>query len=104
MGLYEVEVSRAAESDLLGIGKYISIRFHDSMTAMRMLKILETEIEKLRHRPLSSAVVRDELLGAKGYRTVKVKSYLIFYRIDDQSNTVVIIRILRERRNWRQIL
>ena len=40
----------------------------------------------------------------KGYRSIKVKNYVIFYVIHEENNTVILHRFLYSKMDWANIL
>lgn len=62
--------------------------------ADRYLNLIFDEIEYLAENPTSG---KDYSHIRKSYRCARVKSHLIFYRINNDEDTLEVIRILHER-------
>ena len=101
---YSVLVSAPTENDLRDIVRYISAQLLDPMTAAKMMDAIEAAIAVLVDMPQKFPLVTDERLASMGYRKFIVKSYMVFYTIDDKSNVVNIIRIVYARRDWLRLL
>lgn len=71
---------------------------------MTLLDEIDLEISSLSQMPQRYALVSDKLLSAWGIRYVKVKNYLAFYTISDETATVHIVRFLYGKSNWRVLL
>jgi plasmid stabilization system protein ParE len=48
--------------------------------------------------------VPDEYLAEKGIKFVMIKNYMMFYTINEDEKTVIVIRFLYGRRDWKNIL
>ena len=97
---YRVLISAPAENDLRDIVRYISAQLLAPMTAAKMMDAIEGLVDMPQKFPL----VTDERLATMGYRKFIVKSYIVFYTIDEKSTVVDIIRIVYARRDWLQLL
>lgn len=104
MANYRVEVSEATENDIIEIVRYIASQLSAPITALHMMELLEEAMEDLSDMPQRCAQVADEHLSQMGYRKLLVKSYVIFFSIDEKDKVVDIERILYGRRDWFQIL
>ena len=54
--------------------------------------------------PQRYELVNDNYLRGKEFRKCLVKNYIIFYKIHEESKTVMVHRILHTRQNWMDIL
>jgi len=54
--------------------------------------------------PQRYGLVNDNYLRGKEFRKCLVKNYIIFYKIHEESKTVMVHRILHTRQNWIDIL
>lgn len=104
MAKYRVEVSEPAQRDLRDIVKYISAQLSAPMTAVKIMDAMEESIGDLASMPQKCPLVTDERLAHMGYHKLVVKSYIIFFTIDEKSKIVDVERILFARRNWLRIL
>ena len=104
MDCYKVSVSDPAEDDLRDIARYISIKLASPATALNMVDAIDKAIDNLEEMPERYPFVPDDRLAAMGYRTRRVKNYLIFFIINKKEHEVDVARILYARRNWINIL
>ena len=104
MAKYKIAVSEPAENDLRDIVRYISSQLSAPITALRMMDTIEEAIAGLSDAPKKYPVLSDDRLQAMGYRKLLIKNYIIFFSIDDNSNTVNVERILYARRDWLHML
>ncbi|GHU80142.1 hypothetical protein AGMMS49992_32890 [Clostridia bacterium] len=101
---YCVVITQPAERDLLDIDYYITVNFMAPDTAVNIITLIRDEVLKLSYHPLKHPLVQDSFLAQYGYRLLVVKSYNIFYTINDGESIVYIERILSDRRDWVNIL
>ncbi len=104
MSKYSVDVTDPAKQDLMDVVRHISAQLSAPQASLDMFELLVSELQSLEINPKRYALLRDERLAARGYRILPVKNYLIFYKIDDASRLVYIVRILYGRRDWATLL
>lgn len=104
MASYRIITSNEANQDLRDIYRYIARVLKEPSIADNLLDKIETGILSLAELPLRHNVVKDERLGQKGIRKLLIGNYLIFYVVDEDNQTVQIVRILYARRDWVNIL
>lgn len=89
------KISKKAGEDLENIWLY-TLENWSLEQADRYISLLFEEIEYLCKKPNSGV---DYTTTRKGYFCSKVKSHLIFYKINISKNELQVIRILHERMN-----
>jgi len=87
------KISLLASKDLENIWLYTFKKWSIEQ-ADRYLNLIMDEIEYVAQKPGSGF---DFSLVRKDYYRTKIKSHIIFYRIDKKNNIVEIIRILHQR-------
>lgn len=87
------KISLLASQDLKNIGLY-TFENWSMEQADRYLNLIMDEIEYVAKKPDSGF---DFSSVRKGYYRTRIKSHIIFYRIDQKNETVEIIRILHQR-------
>lgn len=92
-----VELTRAAEADLLDVWLYIAS--DDSAAADHQLEHFSRVFELLTTQPLMG-MDRSALLQS-GVRSFAVDHYLVFYRADE---TITVLRVLHGARDWIALL
>ena len=101
---YQVRITKTAENDLNSAADYIEFNLLNPQAADNLLDKAEEVIGKLSASPKAHRLVDDPVLRDWGIRFVAVNNYLAFYKIDEESKIVYIIRFLYGRRNWADIL
>jgi plasmid stabilization system protein ParE len=102
--MYLIKVTEPAEQDIQEAIDYISMNLQNRMAAVRLLDDLEEVISSLKDMPSRHPLVDDESLAEHNIRFCPVQSYLMFYAVREEIQTVVIERFLYGRRNWNTIL
>lgn len=100
MAKYRVDLSEPAEKDLMDIVKYIASQLSAPISAYRMMEVFEEALAGLSDTPQRYPLVADERLSQMGYRKLIVKSYIVFFSVDQKNKVVDIERILYGRRDW----
>ncbi len=93
---YQVELSRTAQADILGIIRYIRTELGEPQIAGTMYGLLKEHIRSLASLPERSAVVDIPKLGV---RRLPVKNYSVFYLADSTRQVVHIVRVMYSGRN-----
>ncbi len=65
---------------------------------------MEVEIRNLDDMPLRHSIERDEQLKLRNLRKLIVDNYLVFYMVNEKTETVFIIRVLYARRDWMNLI
>lgn len=63
--IYEVILSPAAESDLLGIADYIRLQLQEPIVAVNLIKRLKKAVLSLETMPMRHPLAADEYIAAK---------------------------------------
>ena len=102
--VYNIVLTRRAKDDIIDIGDYISYTLQEPETARKLVKGLRKSISTLKELPQRFEVIGDIALSSQGIHCMPFKNYYIFYEIVDMMETVIVLRIGYNRRNWRGIL
>ena len=102
--MYHILITEPAERDLHDAAKYIAIELRNRIAADRLLDDVDKAIYSLEEMPSRHALVSDETLASVGIRFFPIHNYLVFYAIREEPKTVVIERILYNRRDWITVL
>ena len=101
---YKILVSKTYHKDLRDIIHYIYHNLDAPITASTLLDEIESTVSNLSTMPHRYGLVDDAYLRHKEFRKCLVKNYTIFYKVHEESKTVMVHRILHARQNWIDIL
>lgn len=104
METYKILVSEIYHRDLRDSVYYISHNLDAPFTALDLLDDIEHAVSSLTTMPHCYGLIDDDYLRHKEFRKCLVKNYIIFYKIHEESKTVMIHRILHVRQNWITVL
>lgn len=101
---YNVQISEPAKNDLKETLLYIANILKAPQAAENLYSPANEVFNSLSEFPKRNSLIDRRLLGLSNIRYALVKNYIAFYTVDDNSNTVTIIRFLYNRREWKNIL
>ncbi len=103
MSNYRIRLSPRARDNIIDIGDYISHTILEPLTSKRFIKDMKHSILSLRQFPYRYPTINpnDNRLDI---RCMPFKNFYIFYTIDDTTQTVTILRVGYNKRNWTHIL
>ena len=90
---WKIEYADQAKQDLRSIYEYIAFTLLEKGTAADLYKEIVTEINSLDMMPKRYPLYHDEPWNSRGVHFLTVKDYLIFYLVNDEAETVSIVRI-----------
>lgn len=102
MKKYDIEYSKEAKQDLIGIKQYIKYNLQEPETAQSLILKIREEISNLKNNPEIHSVIDDDIIRKQEIRKLIVDNYIVFYRI--KNNNIEIVRIMYGRRNWINLL
>ena len=104
MEKYKVIIQQSAEYDLNSIVEYIAISLKEKEIAIKLYKKIKEGINSLQASPGRCAIVDEKRLKSMGIRRLLVDNYSVFNYVDNSNNTVHILRILYNKRNWKKLI
>ena len=104
MDKYKIQFSKDARKDLIDNYIYIKYNLQEPVISRKLITKIRGEIDKLKDNPAIHAVIKDEIIKKREIRKVKVNNYIVFYRVEENTKIVKIVRIMYARRNWLNIL
>lgn len=102
--IYKLVVSKPAEKDLADILQYISKDLSAPKAASDFLDEVLKCYDNVSANPLMYALCDNDRLKNKKYRKAIIKNYIMFYRVDETSDTVYIMRFIYGRRDYINLL
>ena len=101
---YQVHITSTAEHDIMRAADYIEFTLKNPDAVDNLLDAATEQIDSLADLPQKFRLVDDPVLASWGIRFVKINNYLAFYTIDEEKQTVIIVRFLCQKSNWTSIL
>ena len=99
---YQVLTTSRALEDIRELLEYIQTSFAEPQIAACMKEAILDAIDSLSEFPLRNPISQDETLHPQGIRKMMVKNYYIIYHVVGES--VIILRVLYNRREWQDLL
>ena len=93
---YKLIISKEAQNELDKIIEYIALHLCNLKAAADLLDQLEKKYLKIIENPYMYSLSNDFKLNNMGYRIVKVKNYILLYRIAEDSHEIRIGGIFYE--------
>jgi len=100
MAKYNLKIYPAALADLSDIIDYLNTLSPE--TATSCYDMIVEKIGSLAENPERCPIAKDTQLRLRGYRTLFVNKYIVFYIVEN--STVKILRILHARRQYERII
>lgn len=100
---YKLHETREAVEDVAGMAEYIVRRFANPDAALSFLNQYDKEVQRLMNFPFGYRGVSFEY---RGYE-IRIKSfdtYNIFFTVDIEEGRVYVLRVLKDRQDWKTIL
>lgn len=101
---YDYALTLSAEQDLDEILDYISVKLLNPDAASGFVNALESKIEEICMTPQIGSIVDNDFIKRNDVRLAHVKNYLIYYIVDELKKSIVILRIVLNRRNQEDII
>ena len=104
MDEYRIIISDLAKQDIVNTSVYIANEFQEPAVAAKITGAMLDAIFTLENMPDRIGLVKSERLAEKGIRPLHIKNHTVFFRIDESTKIVDIIRVLYSRRDWASLL
>jgi toxin ParE1/3/4 len=98
--MYKIKIYKTAQQDLREIVEYLNSLSPDA--AIKYYDLILEKIGSLVHMPERFVLAKDIGLRLRGYRTMVVNNYIVFYSI--KGDLVQIRRIVYGRRQYETLL
>jgi toxin ParE1/3/4 len=100
---YNILRTDKANDQLFDVIQYIAANAGANI-ALQYLDKLETAVMNLADFPYSGTVPRYSILKKQGYRVLIVERHLIFYKVDEEKQTVMIHAVVDGRQEYRNLV
>ncbi|MDR1701237.1 MAG: type II toxin-antitoxin system RelE/ParE family toxin [Sporomusaceae bacterium] len=97
---YKIKIFPAAQNDLREIVDYLNTFSRE--TALKYYDLIIEKINTLKKMPERCPLLKDSQLRLRGYRTLLLENYIVFYVIN--RDTIEIRRILFAKRQYKWLL
>jgi len=101
---YKLIISSDAHDDINDITGYIAGELKSPQATAHFLDDVEASYRRIVDKPHIYSLCNDSRLLRMGYRKIVIKNYLILYRIDEDSTTVYVVRVVYGGRNYVEML
>lgn len=101
---YQVHITSTAEHDIMRAADYIEFVLKNPDATNNLLDTATEQIGSLSDLPQKFRLVDDPVLASWGIRFVIINNYFAFYIINEEKQTVIIVRFLYKKSNWSSIL
>jgi len=101
---YQIHITSTAEHDIMRAVDYIEFTLKNPDAADNLLDVATEQINALSNLPQKFRLVDDAVLASWGIRFIIINNYLAFYTIDEERQTVIVVRFLYQKSNWTSIL
>ena len=101
---YKVEIQPLALRDMTDSVTYIADKLKNPIAAERLAERLVEGIESLSELPTRCPPHLSPRPLKREYRKLRVDSYLIFFTVSEEEETVTVARVLYARRNLDRLL
>ena len=101
--MFKIKETKEAKQDLKKLAAYIIYSLKNVQAANSFLDYYSKQAKSLTIFPFGYRGIR---LWYQGYE-IRIKpfsTYNIFYAVDNKSNQITILRVLKDRQNWETIL
>ena len=96
--------TKIAELDIDQSYTYIKDSLEAPMAAEKLFSELYEKINEVLENPYKRALVQDKYLASLGIRSINVKNYVLYYKIDEEQNLINFLRFLHQLRDRINIL
>jgi hypothetical protein len=106
--VYKTIFSKIFYEDVNKCHKYIKGTLEAPVAAENLKIELLEKMEYIKEKPYSRPLVQDKYLAFLGLRSIKVKNYLLFYKIveneDNNEKSIHVFRFMYSKRDWVNII
>ena len=102
--MFNLIFSEKINNDIVSTLKYISEVLEAPRTAEVHYDELVKTYDKLQENPFRRPLVQNEYLAVNEIRSINIKNYVLFYKINEDENSIFLYRFLYCKRDWINIL
>ncbi|GHU48321.1 hypothetical protein FACS1894200_05150 [Spirochaetia bacterium] len=102
--MYRVAYSKLIDADFDSSYEYIKERLEAPRAAEKLFDEIINKLDYICKTPFTRPLVQDSHLASLGIRSIKIKNYVLYFSVDEETNTINALRFLYNKRNWIEIL
>ena len=102
--MYQLAYSKLIDADFDSSYEYIKEKLEAPRAAEKLFDELINKLDYICKTPFTRPLVQDKHLASLGIRSIKIKNYVLYFSVDEESNTINALRFLYNKRNWIKIL
>ena len=102
--MYKVFITDYAQRDLDAIVEYIAVRLSSPAAAHDLIEEVNKCYSYLRSNPFIYAKSTDARLEKEGYRKALINNYILFFKVLENENEVIVYRIIYGARDYQKLL
>lgn len=104
MKKYNIDLTNLAKSQLISIKHYIENELNTPQTANKLIDSIENSILSLETFPDRYPIISESPWNGEGVRKFVVKNYIIYYKVFDKLQKVIILAIVNEKKDQKNEL
>lgn len=101
---FDVIITPDAENDLIEIRNYIIYKICEPEIAIRYIRRIKRDLQKLSTMALSIKIEDEEPLHSFGIRKMIVENYYAYYEVNEEFNEVYVLDIIYKGRDQLEAL
>lgn len=102
--MYNLQFLPLAQSDLVGIVRYIADDLHNKEAAQKLADEIIKATETLTDFPYAFPAYTAIRPTKNEYRKLIVQNYMIFYTVDEKTKTVTVSRVVYAKRDYDKLI
>ena len=102
--MYKLEILPIATEDIENIIHYISCDLSNISATKKLRDLIINSFNNILEFPYGVSAYQPSINLKNEYRGYRVKNYIIFYTINEEENTITIVRVLHKKMHISSVL
>jgi plasmid stabilization system protein ParE len=102
--MYLLAFPKQIDIDFDSCYEYITEKLEAPRAAENLFDEIIIKLDYICETPFTRPLVQDRYLASLGIRSIKIKNYVLYFNVDEEKNTVNLVRFLYNKRDWIHIL
>lgn len=99
MKLYKVRMTKQANEHVLSYADYIQNILLNPQAARKFVNDIRAAVKSLGYMPQRNPLIEEEPWRSRGIHKMAVRGYIIYYYVQEESETVLVFGIVYGKRN-----